>query len=201
MAANPKKPARVRYGAGGPVMAAPSPTQEVSLTSEAAKLEDAWGLAQQSWYLNNAMLRNDYRTEMAQTQKEKIANLAATENNALGRGVFSGSADVSGRIGVEADAVYQQNVARNTLLKGMIQNDLDLQEAALQYGYGSDLVSLSRFAYGAEATVDAYLMGVFDSPKGWRYVPGKGGTRGYWFRKPGYYTPQEEGVTPLASSL
>lgn len=178
--ADPRKPKgpRVKYGANTqPTMVTPDIVQQNQFTLQAAQLADMMSQSKATAMETGGALKAEYANQLARIQKAKIAGLGTVENTALGRGIFGGSADVQGRIGVQADAASAVNEARNALQAGLMANQNLLQQTRTQFGYGTDALALQIAGAGVGPTTDAF--------SSYSYDPAGTGTGGTGTRPPG----------------
>ena len=151
-------------GGSNATMLGPDVNTQNSLTLQAIQLADTFANAKSSTAWQRRTLMSEYTNNLAQIQAAKVAGLAQTENAALGRGIFGGSADAAGRIGVEADTLNQQVAARNAMNLGLSQTKLEMENARMVKNYNEQYLKLAQFGAGANATANNIDM--YDTPAG-----------------------------------
>lgn len=77
--------------------------------------------------------RADFRTALSQIRGEKVAGLAATESDAIERGVTGSSSDLVGRTGVEGAAQAARQMAASQRDRVVQQTHLEREQAGIDY--------------------------------------------------------------------
>jgi hypothetical protein len=91
-------------------------------------------------------LRADFHEAVTGARGEKLAGLAAVENQSIERGVLGSSADLQERSDVRGTAEAQIRAAERARLEGVAANRLSQQQAGLDYYMGAQGLEAQKLA-------------------------------------------------------